>query len=588
MALINGTPLDDTLNGTAEDDLIIGFAGNDVLNGLDRDDSLFGAGGNDNLFGGAGDDELTGGLGNDLLNGGAGIDTADYSDDDFDFPSATAGITVNLNLQGIAQNTGGAGIDTLVSIENLGGTDFNDTLIGNAADNELSGQNGNDTLSGGAGDDRLFGGSGNDLLDGGSGADILIGGDGIDTVSYSTATAGVMVNLEFGSQPTGGAGIDLLGGFENLTGTNFSDSLIGNSANNVLFGLDGDDTLNGGAGNDLLNGGAGSDSMDGGAGNDTYVIDNIFDVVIDRGLVSELDAVQSSINYTLNGTIENLTLTGAAVNGSGNAVNNVLTGNGTSNALWGYAGDDQLFGGAGTDTLIGGVGDDLLNGGSGADNMNGGDGNDTYVVDHISDVAAETFAEEGVDTIQASVPHTLNYAIEHLTLTGSVAINGTGNALNNALIGNSANNVLSGLNGNDTLTGGAGNDTLNGGNGNDVLTGGSGRDQLNGGAGNDRFDYNAVSESPTSTGRDVITGFAGAGTALGDQIDLRDIDANTLVSGNQAFTWRGATPGGAGTLWYTGGVLYGNIDGDATPEFQIQLVGSPALYVGGTGTDILL
>jgi hypothetical protein len=75
---------------------------------------------------------------------------------------------------------------------------------------------------------------------------------------------------------------------------------------------------------------------------------------------------------------------------------------------------------------------------------------------------------------------------------------------------------------------------------------------------------------------------------FGDQIDLLTIDANVLVSGDQAFTWKGTTPGGAGTLWYTGGVLYGNVDGDATPEFQIQLVGTPALSVGGTGTDILL
>jgi Ca2+-binding RTX toxin-like protein len=588
MAILSGTPFDDILNGTAGRDVIIGLAGNDVLNGLDGDDSLFGLDGNDNLFGGAGNDELTGGLGNDRLDGGGGIDTADYSDDDLPFPSATSGVTVNLTLAG-AQNTGGAGIDTLVSIEHLSGTRFNDSLTGNAVNNNLWGQNGNDTLSGGAGDDQLYGGEGNDVLDGGIGDDLFYGEEGIDTVSYSTATASVTVNLQFGSQNTGGAGHDTLVSIENLTGTNFNDSLIGDSANNVLSGLDGDDYLSGGAGNDTLNGGVGFDTMDGGAGHDTYMVDSPLDVVIDRGSTSDIDTVQSSISHRLNGTIERLILTGtAAITGSGNEQNNVLTGNGANNVLFGELGDDQLNGGAGNDSLVGGSGNDLLNGGTGADNMHGGDGNDTYIVDHVSDVAAETFAEDGVDTVQASVTHTLNNAIEHLTLTGSSAINGTGNALNNILTGNSANNVLSGLDGNDRLTGGAGNDTLNGGNGNDVLTGGSGRDQLNGGAGNDRFDYNAVSESPTSTGRDVITGFAGAGTALGDQIDLRDIDANVLVSGNQAFTWTGATPGGAGTLWYSGGVLYGNVDGDATPEFQIQLVGTPALSVGGSGTDILL
>ena len=531
MATINGTPFNDRLNGTTGDDIINGLAGDDILNGLDGADLLSGGLGDDTLHGGNGGDLFFGGEGNDVLNG----------DDGADF------------------------------------------------------------LNGGSGADIMDGGTGNDtyMVDNvGDSAKEFFHTFGVDTV-YSSISHILNFTIEH---------LELVGGANiNGTGNTQNNTIFGNAANNVLSGLDGDDGLNGnvgndqllggngddgldgGAGNDVLNGGAGVDTMDGGTGSDTYVVDHPLDVVIDLGSPNDIDTVQSSISYTLGGTIEHLTLTGgASIDGTGNAQNNVLTGNNANNVLFGLLGDDQLFGGAGTDTLIGGFGNDLLNGGTGTDNMNGGDGNDTYVVDHVSDVAAETFAEEGVDTVQASVTHTLNRAIEHLTLTGSSAINGTGNGLNNQLTGNSGNNILSGMDGNDVLTGGAGNDTLNGGNGNDVLTGGSGRDLLNGGPGNDRFDYNAVSESPTSTGRDVITGFAGAGTALGDQIDLRDIDANTLVSGNQAFTWRGATPGGAGTLWYTGGVLYGNVDGDATPEFQIQLVGSPALSVGGTGTDILL
>lgn len=102
------------------------------------------------------------------------------------------------------------------------------------------------------------------------------------------------------------------------------------------------------------------------------------------------------------------------------------------------------------------------------------------------------------------------------------------------------------------------------------------------------IDYNAVSESPAGTGCDSLEGFDGAGAGLRDRIDLTTIDANVLVAGNQAFVWRGAAPGGAGTLWYTGGGLYGNVDGDAAAEFQIELVGAPALTVGGAGTDILL
>ena len=109
---------------------------------------------------------------------------------------------------------------------------------------------------------------------------------------------------------------------------------------------------------------------------------------------------------------------------------------------------------------------------------------------------------------------------------------------------------------------------------------------MNGGAGAHIFDYNAVSESPVGTGRDVIIGFSGAGAALGDRIDLTTIDANSSVAGNQAFIWGGSFT--AGRLRYVGGVLQGNTDADAAAEFEIQVVGSPALVVGGAGTDILL
>jgi Ca2+-binding RTX toxin-like protein len=118
------------------------------------------------------------------------------------------------------------------------------------------------------------------------------------------------------------------------------------------------------------------------------------------------------------------------------------------------------------------------------------------------------------------------------------------------------------------------------------LVGGLGADSLNGGLGNDTFDYNSVSESPAGLGKDAIIGFAGAGAALGDRIDLTTIDANSLVAGNQAFIWGGSFT--AGHLRYVRGVLQGNTDADAAAEFEIQLVGSPALVVGGAGTDILL
>ena len=179
-------------------------------------------------------------------------------------------------------------------------------------------------------------------------------------------------------------------------------------------------------------------------GNDIFVVDNVGDITTE--LVGEgTDTVQSSITWTLAGEVENLTLTGTtAINGTGNTLNNSLTGNTAANVLTGGVGNDTLDGGAGIDTLIGGI------------------GNDIYVVDVAGDIVTE-LAAEGTDTIQSAITWTLGTNVENLTLTGTAAINGTGNTLNNMLTGNAAAN---------TLTGGAGNDTLNGGAGADALVGG--------------------------------------------------------------------------------------------------------------------
>nr|WP_174783312.1 calcium-binding protein [Dolichospermum sp. UHCC 0406] len=132
-------------------------------------------------------------------------------------------------------------------------------------------------------------------------------------------------------------------------------------------------------------------------------------------------------------------------------------------------GNDTLNGGIGDDTLIGGLGDDNLNGGAGIDTLIGGIGNDIYVVDTTTDTITEN-TNEGTDTIQSSVTFTIATLpnIENLTLTGTTAINGTGNTGNNLIIGNTANNILMGGLGDDNLNGGAGIDTLIGGLGNDI------------------------------------------------------------------------------------------------------------------------
>jgi len=204
--------------------------------------------------------------------------------------------------------------------------------------------------------------------------------------------------------------------------------------------------MTGGAGNDAMTGGAGNDAMTGGAGNDTYIVDSAGDTTVEA-LNAGIDTVLSSVSYTLVANVENLTLTGTGnINATGNELNNILIGNTGNNGLYGLAGND---------TLTGNTGNDLLDGGTGVDSMAGNTGDDTYVVDNAGDVVTEN-TDEGIDNVQSSISYTLTDNVENLTLTGTAAINGTGNALDNVIVGNTGNNVLSGLEGNDTLDGGAG------------------------------------------------------------------------------------------------------------------------------------
>src|SRR6266581_2313717 len=206
-----------------------GGMGSDTLISIE---AVTGSDFNDFFRGNAGDGFFNGGLGVDAMTydnatgpvtanleagtatgGGVGTDTASYA-------HAASGVTVSLGQLNVAQNTGGAGVDTLVAVENLLGSAFDDTLTGNNGANMLSGGAGNDTLDGGAGNDVLNGDAGNDLLIGGAGNDVLNGGLGVDTASYATATAAVTVNLGLTTaQITGGAGTDTLTTVENLIGS---------------------------------------------------------------------------------------------------------------------------------------------------------------------------------------------------------------------------------------------------------------------------------------------------------------------------------------------------------------------------------
>ncbi len=430
-----------------------GTANADTKAGTTFTDSLHGVGGNDNLSGLAGDDWLDGGSGIDTLIGGLGHDSfgvdnaSDLITEAVGEGTDTVQASVTYSLLSKAANVE---VLTLTGAVAINGT-------GNALNNTLTGNSAANILDGGAGMDSLVGGAGNDtyVVDNAGDAIQETAGEGTDlvqsSVSFSLATFSDVENLTL----IGTAAI-------NATGNGLANLLTGNGAANILDGGAGHDSLVGGAGNDrlsgldgedLLDGGSGIDTLVGGLGNDAYVVDSGSDLITEA-VAEGSDAVKSSVTYSLlarAANVESLTLTGtAAINATGNALNNTLTGNSGAN---------------------------LLDGGAGNDTMAGGTGNDTYVVDSAADVIQES-AAAGTDRVQASIAFSLlSFSdVENLTLTGTAAINGGGNGLANLLTGNAAANLLQGGTGNDSLTGAAGNDSLDGGLGSDQLSGGTGAD----------------------------------------------------------------------------------------------------------------
>ncbi len=360
--LLIGGGGDDTLVGNGGNDTLDGLAGNDLLYGDNGLDWLDGGVGNDSLYGGNDADTLSGGDGNDSLDGGAGADLMTGGAGNDTFIVDSAGDVVS-ELAGGGTDIVKAGVSYTLSdnVENLtltGTGNFNGTgnalaniLTGNTGNNLLIAGEGNDTLDGGVGADTLNGGNGNDtyLVDNSADVIVELSGQGTDIVK-AWASFALSDNIE----------TLLLQGTDNIAGT-------GNALANTLTGNSGNNALNGGDGNDTLDGGLGNDTLIGGAGNDVYYVDAIGDVV-NEAANQGTDLVRAYLSYALGDNVENLSLLGATdLNGTGNALNNVLSGTTGANTLIGLAGNDTLGGLDGNDILIGGMGDDSLDGGNGAD-----------------------------------------------------------------------------------------------------------------------------------------------------------------------------------------------------------------------------
>jgi len=673
MATITGTLGNDTLAGTTGADTLIGLAGNDTYTVNHCDDVVVegpGAGtdtvnssvtfvlgaevenltltgtvaidgtGNSNnnkLIGNGADNRITADLGNDTVSGGAGNDV----------------LVLGAALTNLDRIDGGIGTDRLIldgsynlaldaatvinveAFQLIDGHSYNLTLNNatNAAGLTVDGSvlTGANTLVlngaaettaaltalGGEGNDTVTGGAGKDTISGGAGGDSLTGGAGIDTVSYASSLSGVTVDLTNNSNnTTGDAQGDSLTGFENVIGSDFSDSITGNAQANSLVGGAGDDTLVAGAGTDTLLAGDGNDTLnladnlttvdrvDGGDGNDTlklsgsaYAAGFTFGANI-TGI--ENIVLAAGNNYTL--TLSNATNNGGLIVDAGDLLSpnrlilsgaaeleSALTviGGGGNDSVSAGAGADTLSGGTGSDTLLGGAGNDVFDMGAGLnalDRIDGGVGTDTLQLagDYSAGVTLGATTVTNVESFVFAAGSDYNLALNAATNSVGLKIDGSALGGGDNLTIDGSLETTSAFN----FIGGAGNDKFVGGNGADTFTGGLGADTFTGGLGLDTVTYAsggavtvdlATNANGGAAAGDKLSGIETViGSDLGDSIH-GDANANTIKAG-LGDDLLGGGAGGNDTLF--------GEDGDDTFDMLAALTAVDKLD-GGDGFDTL-
>ena len=671
--VLSGTEGTDIITSTVEviygssgyGDTMIGNANSNVFYGWGGNDTLSGGLGNDTIYGGTGDDIVAGDGGNDLLVGGdiigtlAGWDTVDYSTD-------IAGVTLNLTTGTATDGSGGT--DTLSGFSKVLGSNFADTITGNI---------GADDLRGGGGDDWLVMSAGNDTIYGGTTTETT--GDTVDFIAATTA--GVIVNLATNNASGTDIGTDVIYEVENVSGSNFADTITGNAnantlvgralndtivagsgadviygddnvldanfdgiqtGNDSLYGQDGNDTMYGGLGNDSLWGGNNDDTLYGGTGSDYINGENGINVLFGNDGNDTFELNVTTATNTITGgsgtdtlyfynaaavTINLATLSSAQATGGGGSVMlidstenivgsnggaDAITGNALANAIWAYNGNDLVYGAGGIDTIYGGAGadrlygdiavptvtdggntiyggegNDTLYGGLGNDTLNGDDGgsyattcNDTLVAMSGSDGSDVLDGGQGTDTADyTAVSNNISVTLNGAT-TATVAVTG-GDAdtvvnIEN-FIGGSGNDYIVGDGNWNSINGGAGNDTLLGGGGNDILTDITEINTFAGGAGNDTI---------TGNGATSWLDYSIDGIAEGATTDLRTASGQAIsgVRGSDTIASINNITGSAYNDNFSGNASVNTINsGDGNDV--IEGYGGSDILDGGNGTD---
>ncbi len=466
-----GTAFNDTINGGAGNDRLAGGWGDDTINGDDGNDYIDGGEGNDSINGGNDNDTIEGGNGNDSLDGGAGSNTVSYID-------ATGAVTVNLGTVA-AQNTGGAGTDTLANFTSIQGSAFDDTLTGTAAANYIGGNGGNDFMRGLAG---------NDTFDGGIGASDMVA---YDNDSLTGGNAAVVVNLSASSVNFGGvvAAGTARDGFGN------TDTLI-----NIQ-------EARGGAANDTLVGGAGYNFFQGRGGADTYDGGNSTAIGDDYGGIYFPDGY-NWVDYRQDGGPSGVVIT--LTNGSGG--NSGGTGTDTFGNSETFININAIRGSMLADTITGNSYFGFFQTLQGNDTLNGGGGYD--VADYSRDAQ---YAGTGAVFVNLSGTSVTVGAVVVAAGTARDGWGGTdtlsnierayGTGGNDAFYGNAWDNQFRGFAGNDTMVGGDGFDDFRPGLGADSADGTPGANGNQSYDDRDRVHYADL--TPSTGGLGVIVNLSG-------------------------------------------------------------------------------